>query len=136
METLCYQSLDDLDPHIALQSCDLPNNEDNDTCTGYLMGSGHGEVGNTTKEKEPVRPDQCHEDGDNQWNQDDCSAPTLLLMYSQTVLAIELVSLLPVIIQYNETNCQDNNRNPTPNDKKCQPSRPTAGDGSAVRHHG
>jgi len=71
VETLGRWWLENTERQMALQNCDLSDNEDDDDGNGNSKGCVQAKGANTGKRKEPVWPDQRGEDDDNPSEDDD-----------------------------------------------------------------
>ena len=94
VETLGRRWLENMERQMALQNCDLSDDEDDDDGNGNSKGGGQDKGPNTGKGKEPVWPDQRGKDDDNLSEDDDTRALEWLPMCSREELATELVSHL------------------------------------------
>jgi len=63
--TLGHRWLENTERQMALWNWDLSDDEDDDDGNGNLLGSGQVNRANTSKGKEPVRPDQRSGDDNN-----------------------------------------------------------------------
>jgi len=71
VETPSHQQLKNKESQILLSDCALFHTDVDDNRDGNLKGSGQDKVGNTSKRKEPVWPDQPGKNDDNPSKNDD-----------------------------------------------------------------